>query len=82
MFYAFIAGSASLLLGVIIVAWSTIFLAANFWFAKKLQPYSYQAAKSVSTLKGRIVDSLSNISLVHEYAYIAGEREYIRGFVE
>lgn len=82
LFYAFIAGAASFLLGVIIIVWSVIFLAANFWFAKKLQPYSYNAAKSVSTLKGRLVDSLSNISLVHEYAYIAGEREYIRGFVK
>ena len=82
VFYALIAGSASFLLGVIVASWSMTFLAANFWFAKKLQPYSYNAAKSVSTLKGRIVDSLSNISLVHEYAYIAGEREYIREFVK
>lgn len=82
IFYGLIAGAASLLLGVIIVVWSTIFLATNFWFAKKLQPYSYIAAKSVSTLKGRIVDSISNISLVHEYAYIAGERQYINQFVE
>lgn len=82
LFYAFIAGSASLILGVIIIIWSFVFLVANFWFAKKLQPYSYTAAKSVSTLKGKLVDSLSNISLVHEYAYIAGEREYIRGFVK
>lgn len=82
IFYSLIAGYSSLLFGVIIVSWATIFLTANFWFAKKLQPFSYIAAKSVSTLKGRIVDSLSNISLVHEYAYIAGEREYIRGFVK
>lgn len=80
--YTLIAGYASFLLGAIIVAWSAIFITANIWFAKKLQPYSYYAAKSVSTLKGRIVDSLSNISLVHEYAYIAGEREYIKGFVK
>lgn len=82
IFYALIAGSASPVLGVIIVVWSLIFLSANVWFAKKLLPYSYKAAKSASTLKGKLVDSLSNISLVHEYAYIAGEREYIRGFVK
>ncbi len=82
VFYTLIAGASSLPLGIIIVVWSVFFLSINFWFAKKLQPYSYIAAKSVSTLKGRIVDSLSNISLVHEYAYIAGEREYIGGFVK
>ncbi len=69
-------------LGIIIALWSIIFLCANIWFAKKMQPYSYEYANSLSTLKGRIVDSLSNISLIHEYAYISGEREYIRGFIK
>lgn len=82
VFYSLIAGFASPMLGIIIVAWSTVFVSINFWLGRKLQKYSYTAAKSVSTLKGRIVDSLSNISLVHEYAYIAGEREYIKGFVQ
>ena len=81
-FYSIIAGYSSLLLGAIIVIWSTCFILINFWFAKKIQPYSFTAAKSVSTLKGRIVDSLANISLVHEYAYIAGEREYIKSFIK
>ncbi len=82
IFYTLIAGSTSPVLGLIILTWSIIFVTANFWFAKKLQPFSYTAAKSVSTLKGRIVDSLTNISLVHEYAYVGGEREYIKGFVK
>ncbi len=82
IFYTLIAGSNSPLLGLIILTWSIIFVSCNFWFAKKLRPFSYTAAKSVSTLKGRIVDSLTNISLVHEYAYVAGEREYIKGFVK
>lgn len=81
IFYAIVAWSVSPILSAIIVGWSIIFLIANFWFAKKLQPYSYSASQSVSTLKGRIVDSLSNISIVHEYAHISGERDYIRGFV-
>lgn len=80
--YAIIAASASFLLGSIIVVWSITFLALNAWLARKLQPYAYHAAKSVSTLKGRIVDSLANISLVHEYSYISGEREYINKFVK
>lgn len=68
-------------LGIIILLWSALFLGANLWFAKKIQPRSYEFAKSLSTLKGRIVDSLSNISLVHENAYLSGEREYIKKFI-
>ncbi|MBI5123287.1 ABC transporter ATP-binding protein [Candidatus Roizmanbacteria bacterium] len=73
---------SNLWLGLIIGVWSIIFLIINIWFAKKLQPSSYESAKSLSVLKGKVVDSLSNISLVHEYAYVAGEREYIKHFVK
>lgn len=69
-------------LGLIIAVWSLIFLGINIWFAKLLQPKSYEFAQSLSTLKGKIVDSLSNISLVHEYAYVSGEREYIKKYVK
>lgn len=80
--YMIFAWFSSPWLGLIIWIWSFIFLGANVWFAKKLTPRSYQFAESLSTLKGSIVDSLSNISLVHEYAYVAGEREYIKKFVK
>lgn len=69
-------------LGLIILIWSILFISINIWFAKKLQYRSIQDATSESTLKGRIVDSLSNISLVHEYAYITGETEYIKTFAK
>lgn len=69
-------------LGLIIATWSLIFFLANLWFAKKLERRSYHFAETLSTLKGRIVDSLSNISLVHEYAYVSGEREYINEYVK
>jgi ATP-binding cassette subfamily B protein len=80
--YTIFAFYSNLWLGLIIIVWSTIFLGINTWFAKKLHPHSFKSAKTGSTLKGRIVDSLSNISLVHEYAYITGEREYIKDFVK
>jgi ATP-binding cassette, subfamily B, bacterial len=69
------------LLGLIIAVWSMIFLGINIWLANKLQPRSYKSAETLSTLKGRIVDSLSNISLVHEYANRMGERSYINNFI-
>lgn len=68
-------------LGLIIGVWAILFLGINIWFAKLLHPRSFASAKAGSTLKGRIVDSLSNISLVHEYANVIGERGYIKNFI-
>lgn len=78
-FYTFVSEYR---LGIIMALWAFLFLSVNIWFAKKLQPRSVNAAAAGSTLKGRIVDSLSNISLVHEYAYVAGERDYIKKFIK
>ncbi|HEX8931892.1 MAG TPA: ABC transporter ATP-binding protein, partial [Patescibacteria group bacterium] len=79
--FVLFAASSNLWLGLIIGTWALMFLIINILFAKKLQPSSYASAKSISVLKGRVVDSLANISLVHEYAYVTGEREYIKNFV-
>jgi len=68
-------------LGLIILIWSTFFLSLNVWFAKKLQPHSFKNAETGSILRGKVVDSLSNISLVHEYAYVTGERNYIKQYI-
>lgn len=69
-------------LGLIITLWSIFFLSINIYFAKHLQPRSFRSAESLSILKGRMVDSLSNISLVHEYANISGEQNYINRFIK
>ncbi|MBA3724527.1 MAG: ABC transporter ATP-binding protein [Candidatus Levybacteria bacterium] len=81
IWYVIIAWNESYLLGLIIAVWATIFVTLNMWFAKKLQPRSYKSAEAVSNLKGRIVDSLANISLVHEYANVKGERNYILRYI-
>lgn len=80
LWYTIFAFHSEPRLGMILGAWSLIFLAINVWFSKKLQPKSIQSAEALSTLKGRVVDSLSNISIVHEYANIKGEKEYIKKF--
>jgi ATP-binding cassette, subfamily B, bacterial len=80
--YVIFAWISNPLLGIILFVWSTIFIFINIWFAKKLQPKSIASADSLSTLKGRIVDSLGNISLVHEYANLSGERRYIKNFMK
>jgi ATP-binding cassette, subfamily B, bacterial len=82
IWYIIFAWMSNAWLGLLIWVWFIIFLLINIGFARKLTPYSYQFAQSLSVLKGRLVDSLSNISLVHEYAYVAGERAYINTFVK
>lgn len=82
IFYSIIAWFYSPLLSAIIVFWALVYLLANLWFSKKLLPYSYIFSKSLSTLKGKVVDSISNISLVHENAFIYEERKYIKGFID
>ncbi len=69
-------------LGLIIAIWSSLFIALNIFFASKLQKYAYNSAKSLSTLKGKIVDSITNISLVHEHSYIKGETEYVKKYIK
>jgi len=81
VWYVIFAWISDFRLGLIVAVWSAMFLSLNMFFAKKLQFYSYRFAKSLSALKGSIVDSISNISLVHEYSYITGEREYVKKFV-
>lgn len=80
--YIIFAWITNPLLGIIISIWTVVFVGMNYWFSKKLQPKSYDFAQALSTLKGRIVDSLSNISLVHEYAFVKGERDYIKKFIK
>lgn len=79
--YVIFAGMKSFYLGAIIGVWSTFFFLVNVWFARIMQPYSVKYAESQSVLKGRLVDSLSNISLVQENAYLHGEKKYIRKFI-
>lgn len=82
IWYIIFAWMSSPWLGFFIWAWSVLFFAINVWFAKKLTPRSFEFAQSLSLLKGKLVDSLSNISLVHEYAYVTGERTYINQFIQ
>jgi len=80
--YAIFAGSNDWRLGAIITVWAILFIGANLLFVTKLQKHYYKSAQALSALKGRLVDSLSNISLVQEYAHLSGERKYIDKYVQ
>lgn len=64
-------------LGMIIAVWTVVFVGINYLFVKRLQASAYRANELRSVVKGRMVDSLSNISVVHEYAHLSGESSYI-----
>ena len=81
IWYSIFAGASNWQLGSIIAIWSIFFVGINLWFVKKMQPYAYRSAKALSTLKGRIVDSLSNMSLVQEYANLSTERKYVSKYI-
>lgn len=82
LIYVYIAAASSLWLGIIVFVWSLIFVGVNIILSKKLQVYSFKFAKSMSTLKGKLVDSLSNISLVHENATLISERAFIQEYID
>lgn len=80
--YAIFAGSNDWRLGAIIAVWAILFIGANILFVTKLQKRFYTSAQALSALKGRLVDSLSNITLVQEYAHLSGEKKYIDKYVQ
>ncbi len=80
--YIFITFQTNILLGIILSLWSLIFISVNAFFAGKMRSRSYRFAKSMSVLRGKLVDSLSNISLVQENAFITGERLYIKKYID
>ncbi len=82
IWFTLFAGFNNIWLGLTVLVWASLFIGINIWSVKKLQPYSYQSAHALSTLKGRLVDSLSNISLVQEYAHVSGEKKYIGKFIK
>lgn len=80
--YLVVSWAANWKLGLTIAIWTTVFLTINFYLVRKLQPYAYKSAQTQSTLKGRLVDSLSNISTVQEHGFLPHENQYIHDFIE
>lgn len=75
--YILFTGLSDWRLGAIIAVWTTLFLWINYVFVTRLQESAIRANELRSVVKGKLVDSLSNISVVHEYAHLNAESEYI-----
>lgn len=75
--YIMVTFQKSLYLGLVIFFWSVIFLTINIIWMRYLNRLGYIDALAQSDLKGKLVDSLGNISLIHEGAAINFEKKYI-----
>ena len=62
--------------------WLIVFICINLWYVKRLHKYSMRYAETSSELKGKIVDSTSNIESVHQAAHSSFEQNYVGKFVD
>lgn len=69
-------------LGVMFAAWIIVFLSFNYYIVKKKQYLSFAVAKAGSELKGKMVDTVSNIATVHANAHHKYENDFVRTFIE
>ncbi|MCB0311388.1 MAG: ABC transporter ATP-binding protein, partial [Bdellovibrionales bacterium] len=60
----------------------TLFISMNVLFVKRLSVLAYQRAEASSNLKGKLVDSASNIDTVQFAAELEHERRYIGSFID
>ena len=70
------------MLGVLFVAWVVIFLSFNYYIVRKKQHLSFAVARAGSELKGKMVDTVSNIATVHANARHKFERNFVGLFIE
>lgn len=69
-------------LGAMFITWIGMFLAFNYYMVRKKQHLSYAVAKTGSELKGKMVDTVSNIATVHANAHQEFERTFVGTFIE
>lgn len=70
------------MLGVMFVVWIVVFLFLNYYIVKKKQHLSFAVARASSEMKGKMVDTVSNIAAVHANAHHKYERDFVGMFIE
>ncbi len=80
--YITFAWTSDYRLGAIILVWTVLYITMNIFFALKMRVRSRELARTSSRLRGVVIDSLSNISLVHENAYVPNEHQHISSFIK
>jgi ATP-binding cassette subfamily B protein len=77
-----LASWADIRLGLILGGWVIGFLAINVYMVLRKQIHAYAVAEQASILKGKMVDTTSNISAVHQYGHYAYEHTYVNSFID
>ncbi|MBU2524960.1 ABC transporter ATP-binding protein/permease, partial [Patescibacteria group bacterium] len=68
-------------LGVMLSVWTIIFLILNYFMVRRKQHLSYASANSGSIMKGKMVDTISNISAVQAHAHQNYEKNNIDYYI-
>ncbi len=69
-------------LGLMFGGWILLFFGINYFLVKKKQPFSFAVAKAGSTVRGKMVDAVSNIATIHATASHEYERKFVGRFIE
>lgn len=77
-----IAYFAKPILAGIMAIWCVLFLVLNAILVQKKAKLSEAAADSYTKLKGQLVDIITNIRAVHQFAHLGRERKRAAGFIE
>ena len=72
---------AHYLFAVVLSIWLVIFFAVNLTLVFRLRVLAYQHAEAASTLKGKLVDSTTNIDSVHQLAQELYEQSYVDRYI-
>lgn len=68
--------------GISLLLWIVLFIPVNYYFSKKKFNAAYDRADASSKLKGQVVDGMSNMSLIQQYASRIFEIKRIGRFIE
>jgi ATP-binding cassette subfamily B protein len=79
---AFLIGFIHPFLSVILFVWSIFYLGGSYYFSAPTLKLSRRTVKSHTRLMGKIVDSLSNMSLVRLFAHQDHELKYINQYAQ
>lgn len=78
----YLAYTAHIWLAGLMGLWLLLFTGLNVFAVARLRGHSHRYAESTSELKGKIVDSTSNIDVVHQSGQVSYEEKYVQGFID
>lgn len=69
-------------IALVFLLWVIIFVSTSFYFSKTINLYSSLYGKSEAVAAGKIVDAISNISIIRMFASHKKERRYLNKYLD